>query len=76
MPLPRVQKVVIMRLLRCLAVLLDSMTEDEVRGVLGHEISHIQNGDMVTMSLLQERIEYLCVFLLLYHLQDCYSGIK
>jgi heat shock protein HtpX len=33
--------------------LLDSMTEDEVRGVLGHEISHIQNGDMVTMSLLQ-----------------------
>ena len=33
--------------------LLDSMTEDEVAGVLGHEISHIKNGDMVTMALLQ-----------------------
>ena len=33
--------------------LLDSMTEEEVRGVIGHEISHIQNGDMVTMTLLQ-----------------------
>ena len=33
--------------------LLRSMNKDEVRGVLGHEISHIQNGDMVTMSLLQ-----------------------
>ncbi|MBO8415565.1 MAG: protease HtpX [Proteobacteria bacterium] len=33
--------------------LLYNMTDDEVRGVLGHEISHIANGDMVTMSLLQ-----------------------
>lgn len=33
--------------------LLNSMTEDEVKGVLGHEMSHIANGDMVTMSLLQ-----------------------
>lgn len=33
--------------------LLDSMSEDEVRGVLGHEISHVANGDMVTMTLLQ-----------------------
>lgn len=33
--------------------LLDSMTEEEIRGVIGHEISHIQNGDMVTMTLLQ-----------------------
>ncbi len=33
--------------------LLNAMSEDEVRGVIGHEISHIKNGDMVTMSLLQ-----------------------
>lgn len=33
--------------------LLNNMTEDEVKGVLGHEMSHIANGDMVTMSLLQ-----------------------
>ena len=33
--------------------LLDSMSEDEVKGVLGHEVTHISNGDMVTMSLLQ-----------------------
>ncbi len=33
--------------------LLRSMNHDEISGVLGHEISHIKNGDMVTMSLLQ-----------------------
>ncbi len=33
--------------------LLNSMNHDEVAGVLGHEITHIKNGDMVTMSLLQ-----------------------
>lgn len=33
--------------------LLNNMSADEVRGVLGHEISHIANGDMVTMTLLQ-----------------------
>ncbi len=33
--------------------LLNNMTADEVRGVLGHEISHVANGDMVTMTLLQ-----------------------
>ena len=33
--------------------LLNNMSADEVRGVLGHEISHISNGDMVTMTLLQ-----------------------
>ncbi len=35
------------------SALLYSMSEDEVRGVLGHEITHVANGDMVTMSLLQ-----------------------
>ncbi len=33
--------------------LLDSMSQDEVEAVVGHEISHVANGDMVTMALMQ-----------------------
>ncbi|MDD4914152.1 MAG: protease HtpX [Methylococcales bacterium] len=33
--------------------LLHSMSADEVEAVIGHEISHVANGDMVTMSLMQ-----------------------
>jgi heat shock protein HtpX len=33
--------------------LLNSMTADEVEAVLGHEIGHVTNGDMVTQTLLQ-----------------------
>jgi len=33
--------------------LLHNMSEDEAEAVLGHEIAHIANGDMVTMALLQ-----------------------
>lgn len=33
--------------------LMQAMTHDEVRAVLAHEISHVRNGDMVTMTLLQ-----------------------
>jgi heat shock protein HtpX len=33
--------------------LLESMTEEEVDAVLAHEVSHIANGDMVTLTLLQ-----------------------
>jgi len=33
--------------------LLQSMDSDEVEAVIGHEISHVANGDMVTMALLQ-----------------------
>jgi len=33
--------------------LLDGMTADEVEAVLGHEIGHVANGDMVTQTLLQ-----------------------
>ncbi len=33
--------------------LLEHMTADEVEAVLGHEVSHIANGDMVTMALIQ-----------------------
>ena len=43
--------------------LLRSMREDEVAGVLGHEISHIANGDMVTMTLLQGVMNAFVMFL-------------
>lgn len=33
--------------------LLDTMDRDEVEAVLGHEVSHVANGDMVTLSLIQ-----------------------
>jgi heat shock protein HtpX len=33
--------------------LLQSMSRDEVEAVVGHEISHVANGDMVTLALLQ-----------------------
>ncbi len=33
--------------------LLRSMNRDEVEAVLGHEISHVANGDMVTLTLIQ-----------------------
>jgi heat shock protein HtpX len=33
--------------------LLETMTKDEVEAVLAHEISHVANGDMVTLSLIQ-----------------------
>ncbi len=33
--------------------LMNAMTQDEVEAVLAHEVSHISNGDMVTMALIQ-----------------------
>ena len=33
--------------------LLDTMSKDEVEAVLGHEVAHVYNGDMVTMGLIQ-----------------------
>ena len=33
--------------------LLESMSADEVEAVIGHEMSHVANGDMVTMALMQ-----------------------
>lgn len=33
--------------------LLDSMDRDEIEAVLGHEVSHVANGDMITLSLVQ-----------------------
>lgn len=42
--------------------LLSRMREDEIEGVLGHEIAHIANGDMVTMTLLQGIINAFVMF--------------
>lgn len=43
--------------------LLSRMSKDEVEGVLAHEISHIANGDMVTMALLQGIVNAFAMFL-------------
>ena len=43
--------------------LLRAMTRDEAEAVLGHEISHIANGDMVTMTLLQGVMNTFVIFL-------------
>jgi heat shock protein HtpX len=43
--------------------LLQSMNAEEVEAVLGHEISHVANGDMVTMGLLQGVVNTFVIFL-------------
>ena len=43
--------------------LLQSMTRDEVEAVLGHELSHVANGDMVTLTLIQGVVNTFVVFL-------------
>jgi heat shock protein HtpX len=43
--------------------LLESMTRDEVEAVLGHEIAHVANGDMVTLTLIQGVVNTFVVFL-------------
>lgn len=43
--------------------LLDNMDHAEVEGVLGHEVSHIANGDMVTMTLIQGTVNAFALFL-------------
>lgn len=43
--------------------LLESMTKEEVEAVLGHEIAHVANGDMVTMTLIQGVVNTFVVFL-------------
>lgn len=42
--------------------LLNGMNHDEIEGVIAHEISHIANGDMVTMTLLQGVINAFALF--------------
>jgi len=43
--------------------LLQSMTRDEVEAVIGHEVAHVANGDMVTMALIQGVMNTFVVFL-------------
>lgn len=43
--------------------LLQSMSKDEVEAVLAHEVAHVANGDMVTMTLVQGVVNTFVVFL-------------
>jgi heat shock protein HtpX len=43
--------------------LLNNMSQSDVEGVLGHEMSHISNGDMVTMTLIQGVVNAFTMFL-------------
>jgi heat shock protein HtpX len=42
--------------------LLRSMRREEVEGVLAHEVAHIQNGDMVTMTMIQGVVNAFSIF--------------
>ena len=43
--------------------LLRSMTPDEAEAVLGHEVTHVANGDMVTLALIQGVVNTFVIFL-------------
>jgi len=43
--------------------LLNHMNQTEIEGVLGHEVAHITNGDMVTMTLIQGVVNAFVMFL-------------
>jgi heat shock protein HtpX len=43
--------------------LLRSMTRDEAEAVLAHEVSHVANGDMITLSLIQGVVNTFVIFL-------------
>jgi heat shock protein HtpX len=43
--------------------LLQNMGRDEVEAVLGHEVSHVANGDMVTLALIQGVVNTFVIFL-------------
>lgn len=43
--------------------LLRNMTQDEVEAVLAHEVSHVANGDMITLTLIQGVVNTFVVFL-------------
>jgi heat shock protein HtpX len=43
--------------------LLHSMKRDEVEAVLGHEVAHVANGDMVTLTLIQGVVNTFVIFL-------------
>src|SRR5687768_15888443 len=43
--------------------LLHNMQKDEIEGVLAHEVSHVANGDMVTLALIQGVVNTFVIFL-------------
>jgi len=43
--------------------LLNSMTRDEAEAVVGHEITHVANGDMVTLALIQGVVNTFVIFM-------------
>jgi heat shock protein HtpX len=43
--------------------LLQSMSREEVEAVLGHEVAHVSNGDMVTLTLIQGVVNTFVIFL-------------
>ncbi|WP_162873633.1 M48 family metalloprotease, partial [Klebsiella pneumoniae] len=43
--------------------LLQSMSRDEAEAVIAHEISHVANGDMVTMTLIQGIVNTFVIFI-------------
>jgi heat shock protein HtpX len=45
------------------AGLINSMRQSDIEGVLGHEIAHVANGDMVTMTLVQGVVNAFAMFL-------------
>jgi len=45
------------------AGLLEAMNKDEVEAVLAHEVSHVANGDMITLTLIQGIVNTFVIFL-------------
>lgn len=43
--------------------LLHNMNKDEIEAVLGHEVSHVANGDMITLALIQGVVNTFVIFL-------------
>jgi len=43
--------------------LLNNMTQEEAEAVLGHEVSHVANGDMVTLTLIQGVVNTFVIFI-------------
>lgn len=43
--------------------ILEKMTDEELEGVIGHEMAHIKNGDMVTMTLIQGLVNAFIIYL-------------
>ncbi len=57
--------------------IIEQMSAEELRAVLGHEMSHVANGDMVTMSLMQGVVNTFVIFfshVLAFVVQSAMSG--